>query len=698
MHLDRLAGRVAAAATHRDVTERAAALLATASVGASFAPGLLPRSPTDQVATTGLVTAINYGLVSSSQSLIAAVVGLLVRGETPASPLRRRGVEALANTALVAGGLAGARVLAQRDGEALRRAFLRTASQRSVNLGLAGLSVTAVTALTDLAARRSGSRAAVLMALVPTGVTLGSGVAAYQIWRYRREARDGADTLPPATDPLPLPGVTRDAVGTDPTATVLPPVFRSVTAGVGVSLAVHGLAVGETYVAGLIGRGVRRVAPGVGPLGTAFGHAACLGALSAGVTFAMEYLYRSQEQGGAAIEAAYENAPEMDTVSGGPASDIDWHSLTREGARFVNLTLRPHEITAVTGEKEPLTPIRVFGGLDSAPTIDARVDLAMRDLERLGAFERSLIVVASPTGSGYINYVASETYEYLTRGNCATVTLQYSLRPSFLSLDRVAMGREQNRLLLSALSWRLRSLPEDRRPLVVGFGESLGAHTLQDAFLHEGTSGFHRAGVARALFLGTPAESGWAKSWRADPAKHDPEGIVVEVASYEAWLALDKEVRDRARIILLSHEEDPITRFAPALLVQRPDWLGPADTRPPGVPRDTRWRPIATFLTTLVDVKNAMNVQPGYFVARGHDYRADIARMVEVAYGLSAPEDEHLRIEEALRRRELYWAQDRLVAEQLNHAKESVQRQLRKWGVSEPLGAVASAADLTRLT
>jgi uncharacterized membrane protein len=412
----------------------------------------------------------------------------------------------------------------------------------------------------------------------------------------------------------------------------------------------------------------------------------------------MEYLYRGQEQGGAAIEAAYENPPAMATVSGGPRSVIDWHTLTREGARFVNMALPVEEIEAVTHATASKTPIRVFGGLDTAEAIDVRVDLAMQDLERLGAFERSLIVVASPTGSGYINYAVAETYEYLTRGDCATVTLQYSLRPSFLSLDRVSMGREQNRALLHALTWRLRSIPEESRPRVVGFGESLGAHTLQDAFLHEGTSGFHRVGMDRALFLGTPAESGWAKRWRADPEKHDPDGVVVELASYQDWLALDEATRSRARIFLLSHHEDPITRFTPGLMVQQPDWLGPSDSRPTGVPRDTVWRPFSTFITTLVDVKNAMNVQPGYFVARGHDYRADVAAMVAVAYGLPMPEDERARIEEALRRRELLWARNRLVAEQLLQAKETVQRQLRTWGISEPGPMVVSPADLARTT
>ena len=78
-----------------------------------------------------------------------------------------------------------------------------------------------------------------------------------------------------------------------------------------------------------------------------------------------------------------------------------------------------------------------------------------------------------------------------------------------------------------------------------------------------------------------------------------------------------------------------------------------------------------------------MDVVPGTFVARGHDYRADLARMVSVAYGLPVDEDELLRIERALRRREAEWAERRLVAEQLQRAREAVQREVSTWGTGK---------------
>jgi hypothetical protein len=82
------------------------------------------------------------------------------------------------------------------------------------------------------------------------------------------------------------------------------------------------------------------------------------------------------------------------------------------------------------------------------------------------------------------------------------------------------------------------------------------------------------------LFLGTPAGSKWARQWRLDPKKTDPDGEVAEVASYAEWLALPAADRARRRYVLLSHHEDPVTRFEPALIVQQPGWLGPGRQPP----------------------------------------------------------------------------------------------------------------------
>jgi hypothetical protein len=71
-----------------------------------------------------------------------------------------------------------------------------------------------------------------------------------------------------------------------------------------------------------------------------------------------------------------------------------------------------------------------------------------------------------------------------------------------------------------------------------------------------------------------------------------------------------------------------------------------------------RWRPVTTFLQTLIDMKNAQ--VPGTYRAWAHDYRPDLARFVRDVYGLSASGDELVRIEQALEARER--ARERLFA------------------------------------
>ncbi|HQZ85596.1 MAG: hypothetical protein QG671_3877 [Actinomycetota bacterium] len=642
--------RLAEAMMRRDFTERAATLAAAVAVGQSFAPSLLPRKPLQQAVVTGLSASLVYGAARTSQSAIESAAELVVPGVDTQSFNNRKVLAASANGIAVLLGIAVQRAVPRRRGEPVKRATVRTLGWQLSAAGSIGLGLTGVAAAVDVLLRRTGR---VHPLVVPTGFILGSVVAAGEIAWYRRRQ--------PET----------------------PPVFGAVAQGMGVMTGVTVLSVTESVTADAVAGLVRRVAPGFAGLAEPIGHATALAPLVGGLWAGLEWVNHRTEQGGAAVEQAYQRPPTSLTASGGPSSGIDWATLGREGRRYVNMVLPAKEITAVTGQAAK-DPIRVFVGLESAATVDARVSAAIDELEALGAFSRKLICLASPTGTGYVNYVAAESMEYLTGGDCATVCLQYSLRPSFLSLDRVALGREQNRALLHALNGRLRAIPAAERPRFVAMGESLGAFTLQDAFLHEGTAGLHRAGIDRALFIGTPAESKWAEQWRLDPERADPGSEVVEVASWAEWLELPADIRERARYFLLSHHEDPITKFSPAIAVQAPDWMSRGADRSPAVPDGVQWRPFTTFLLTTVDVLNASDVVPGHFSARGHDYRSDLARFTSLAFDLPCDEAMLTRMETALRRRELLWAERRVVAEQFAQARESIQRQLRSWSATDP--------------
>ena len=207
-----------------------------------------------------------------------------------------------------------------------------------------------------------------------------------------------------------------------------------------------------------------------------------------------------------------------------------------------------------------------------------------------------------------------ETVEFLTGGNCAGVCIQYSVRPSFLSLDRVGTAWESSLALLTALAWRIRSMPEGRRPRILLFGGVVGQPERAGRLPEGRGPGIRHPSVDKSVFVGSPMPLGGG-AMVAGPGDDGPHGVVVEVGSPQEYAALADERRRQVRAILLTHGEDPIPKFGPRLAVQRPDWLPEDGDRPPGVPQDMRYWPLFTFLLVGIDLLNADHVVPGTFDA-----------------------------------------------------------------------------------
>jgi hypothetical protein len=100
------------------------------------------------------------------------------------------------------------------------------------------------------------------------------------------------------------------------------------------------------------------------------------------------------------------------------------------------------------------------------------------------------------------------------------------------------------------------------------------------------------------------------------------------------------------------------------------------------VPRETKFRPITTFVLATVDLFNGMQSKPGTFVRRGHDYRIDIVEGLRQSFGLTCSPEQAESVELALRNRETEWATRRMVARKLDKARKSIERQLADWGSS----------------
>ena len=130
-----------------------------------------------------------------------------------------------------------------------------------------------------------------------------------------------------------------------------------------------------------------------------------------------------------------------------------------------------------------------------------------------------------------------EAAEFFLRGDVATVCIQYGRYPSFLSLQKVRAGRRQFRQLVWGVHQRIRSMPEDQRPRVLVFGESLGAWASSDVIMKLGVEGLDHYGVDRALWFGMPQLARWSAAGLDRPGQLTPEGTV---GVFDRWEELEQ--------------------------------------------------------------------------------------------------------------------------------------------------------------
>lgn len=387
-------------------------------------------------------------------------------------------------------------------------------------------------------------------------------------------------------------------------------------------------------------------------LGRAINLAVWGGGAIAAYNAGVGYIARANER----VESAYSEAPTNDFVSGGPKSISPYDELGLQGRRYVSDVTTPDLIESALGEPAVAHPIRAYIGYNSEPLYSTgRSELALEELDRLGAFDRRYLLLFCPTGTGWVDQTMIESAEIMARGDIATCCIQYGRSPSFLAVQKVALGRQQFRQLLWGVKQRLADRPEEDRPKVLVFGESLGAWSSSDVVMYQGIAGFDDYGIDRALWFGLPGLAKWSKNgMREGRSDLIPEGTVGTFDRIEQVKELSDEERDGLRAVILDHDNDPIARVSPRLAVKQPDWLEPGQDKGRNVPEDMEWTPLLTFLQVGVDAMNAMRVIPGEFKSFGHDYRGDTAEFVYAAYHFDEVSDDQMaRINETLMQLEL---------------------------------------------
>jgi uncharacterized membrane protein len=305
--------------------------------------------------------------------------------------------------------------------------------------------------------------------------------------------------------------------------------------------------------------------------------------------------------------------------SGGPESQITWDSLGREGRTFIAGGPTSTEISDFTGEPA-LEPIRAFAGLETSGNTEERAALAVADLERAGGFDRKYLMVATTTGSGWVSPGGADSFEYMTGGDSAIVAIQYSYLPSWISyLVDQKKAREAGRDLFDAVYEKWLERPENDRPELIVFGESLGTFGGEAAFSGEQDLANRTSG---ALLTGPPnfnvlhqefTNDRDAGSLEITPVYRDgrivrfddqTDGTIEPVGA--PW--------DGTRVLYVQHPSDPIVWWSPDLILHKPDWL--AEPAGDDVLSSMLWMPFVTFWQVSADLPTATAVPAGH----GHLY------------------------------------------------------------------------------
>jgi uncharacterized membrane protein len=318
-----------------------------------------------------------------------------------------------------------------------------------------------------------------------------------------------------------------------------------------------------------------------------------------------------------------ETEPPADPLkTGSSASLLAWNKLGRAGREFISSSPTREDISAFTG-RAALQPIRVYVGLRSADTPEARAKLALEELKRLGGFERSVLIVVTPTGTGWVDPAAIDSVEYLHDGAVASVAMQYSYLASWLYLlAEPGYGADAARALFKEVYGYWITLPKNGRPRLYLHGISLGAMNSEQSTDLIEVMGDPFDG---ALWSGPPYSS---KLWRwlTDHRNHESpawlprfrDGSFVRFMNQHGEFA-EPALRPSAawgpiRIVYLQYASDPATFFDYRSLYREPDWMVPP--RGPDVSPELRWYPVVTFLQLILDMLMATDAPIGH----GHVY------------------------------------------------------------------------------
>ena len=334
--------------------------------------------------------------------------------------------------------------------------------------------------------------------------------------------------------------------------------------------------------------------------------------------------------------------PQVSERSGSPQSRSSWRAVGGQGRVFLGRGPSRADIEAVTG-CSAMEPIRVYAGMpEEGQSLQNAADLVVEELRRTGAFDRAVILIATSTGSGWVDEWQVQPLEYLTRGNCATASMQYSFVPSSINfLTDLDVSEEAAVILFETIRRAVDEIPEDRRPALFVCGESLGAYASQHVFsgivdVLSRTDG--------ALWVGTPAFTPMHAELTAIRHRGSPEvapvvanGRHVRFVNVPENLWADVYGRELGdwnypRIVYAQHPSDPVVWWNSELVWHKPDWI--SEKVDGDVSPHMQYTRGATYIQVLVDMPVAGTAPGGH----GHTYHEELIPLWEAILGLREDE------------------------------------------------------------
>lgn len=312
--------------------------------------------------------------------------------------------------------------------------------------------------------------------------------------------------------------------------------------------------------------------------------------------------------------------PSDEWQAGSEQSLIDWSEMGKPGRDFVAAGPTAADIQALNG-RPAKNPLRIYVGLAQGDSAQDRAEVAFQEMLRVGAFDRKVVVVASPTGTGWMDEASYDVLEYMHDGDVATVAVQYSYMQSPLALIfETDSGLDHAIALMNRVYQHWVTLPQDSRPKLYMHGISLGAWSSMYAFnpfqmMNEPIDG--------ALWVGPPFPS---TLWNQANSLRNPDsplilpevdnGKVIRYSSQFAPPMRSGKPWGRVHILFLQYGSDPIVFYAPTALWRAPQWM--REKPAPDVSPKLSFTPIVTQLQLTVDLLLSTAPPPGF----GHTYHA----------------------------------------------------------------------------